>query len=69
MRHNILTVVIFCFLSFAFQNPITFAQASFETLGDLPGGDFRSNGFGVSADGSVIVGRGNNANSRPEAFR
>src|SRR5438876_4812270 len=27
-------------------------------LGDLPGGDFSSAAYGVSADGSVVVGRG-----------
>jgi probable HAF family extracellular repeat protein len=28
------------------------------TLGDLPGGDFQSKAYGVSADGSVVVGYG-----------
>jgi uncharacterized membrane protein len=36
-------------------------------LGDLPGGSFHSSANGVSADGSVIVGRGNSANNS-EAF-
>jgi probable HAF family extracellular repeat protein len=37
-------------------------------LGDLPGGSFNSRAYGVSADGSVIVGYGNSA-SGSEAFR
>jgi uncharacterized membrane protein len=31
-------------------------QASFQGLGDLPGGDFYSQAFSVSADGNVVVG-------------
>ena len=37
-------------------------------LGDLPGGDFGSEAYGVSADGSVVVGVGSGAAGR-EAFR
>ena len=37
-------------------------------LGDLPGGDFSSGAYGVSGDGSVIVGYGSSA-SGLEAFR
>jgi len=37
-------------------------------LGDLPGGTFSGGAFGVSADGSVIVGNSNSANGT-EAFR
>jgi hypothetical protein len=36
--------------------------ASFQGLGDLPGGIFHSLADGVSANGSVVVGRGNSAN-------
>ena len=36
--------------------------ASFQGLGDLPGGIFNSQAYGVSANGSVVVGRGNSAN-------
>jgi probable HAF family extracellular repeat protein len=36
--------------------------ASFQGLGDLPGGSFYSGARGVSADGSVVVGTGNSAN-------
>jgi probable HAF family extracellular repeat protein len=42
--------------------------ASFQSLGDLPGGDFRSIGLGVSADGRVVVGS-SNTTSTSEAFR
>lgn len=43
--------------------------ASFTGLGDLPGGRFFSQALGVSADGSVVVGRGNSSSSLgDEAF-
>ncbi len=42
--------------------------ASFTPLGDLAGGSFRSIGWGLSADGSVVVGSSNSA-SGTEAFR
>ncbi len=35
--------------------------ASFTGLGDLAGGDFYSSAYGVSADGSVVVGTGTSA--------
>jgi uncharacterized membrane protein len=38
------------------------------SLGDLPGGALNSFAWGVSADGSVIVGQGNSS-AGPEAFR
>ena len=41
---------------------------SFQGLGDLPGGIFDSRAFGVSADGSVVVGESSSA-SGTEAFR
>jgi uncharacterized membrane protein len=37
-------------------------------LGDLAGGSFRSFAFGVSGDGSVVVGQGSSSNGT-EAFR
>ncbi|MBD2620846.1 HAF repeat/PEP-CTERM domain-containing protein [Microcystis flos-aquae FACHB-1344] len=46
--------------------------ASFQGLGDLPGGIFGSAAYGVSADGSVVVGRSETANGtdfNSEAFR
>ncbi|MCA2550875.1 MAG: PEP-CTERM sorting domain-containing protein, partial [Microcystis sp. M53BS1] len=42
--------------------------ASFQGLGDLPGGTFQGSALGVSGDGSVVVGSGNSANGL-EAFR
>ncbi len=42
--------------------------ASFQGLGDLPGGDFSSTALGISADGSTIVGSGTTA-SGEQAFR
>ena len=44
------------------------AQGEVIALGDLPGGNFTSRAFGVSANGSVVVGNSNSALS-PEAFR
>lgn len=38
-------------------------------LGDLPGGEFRSEALGVSADGSVVVGRGYSTLAEHEPFR
>ncbi len=45
------------------------SAASFQGLGDLPGGNFGSIAFGVSADGSTVVGYSNSANGSVEAFR
>lgn len=47
-------------------------EATFEGLGDLPGGSFYSRAQGVSADGSVVVGvslSGNGSGNADEAFR
>jgi probable HAF family extracellular repeat protein len=38
-------------------------------LGDLPGGIANSMAYGVSADGTVVVGWGNNSTTGTEAFR
>ena len=39
-------------------------------IGDLPGGLFESNAYGISADGSVVVGQGNtDVGDKGEAFR
>ena len=43
------------------------AQASFQGLGDLPGGAFNSSARAVSADGFVIAGYGVSTSGR-EAF-
>lgn len=43
------------------------AQASFQPLGDLPGGAFNSVAFGVSSDGATVVGLGA-AENHQEAF-
>jgi probable HAF family extracellular repeat protein len=43
-------------------------EGPFEALGDLPGGDFQSNAFGVSGDGNVVVGT-SNFDTEPIAFR
>jgi probable HAF family extracellular repeat protein len=44
------------------------SAASFQGLGDLPGGSFYSKAYGVSANGSVVVGGATSA-SGAEAFR
>lgn len=44
------------------------SQNSFTELGDLPGGSFTSDAYGISADGSVVIGRSLSA-SGLEAFR
>jgi probable HAF family extracellular repeat protein len=43
------------------------AQASFQGLGDLPGGTFESRAYGVSADGNTVVGYSDSGSA--EAFR
>src|SRR4051812_11944852 len=40
----------------------------FQPLGDLPGGDFHSEGWYVSGDGNTVVGVGNSA-AGTEAYR
>ncbi|MCH7965585.1 MAG: hypothetical protein IH852_16800, partial [Bacteroidetes bacterium] len=65
-KKNISFTLIFLF-TFLLQAG-ALAQASFEGLGDLPGGFFESTALGVSADGLVVVGVGNSANG-DEAFR
>ncbi|MCH8260355.1 MAG: hypothetical protein IIC46_09120 [Planctomycetes bacterium] len=44
-----------------------YAQATFQGLGDLPGGAFFSQAWGTSADGAVVVGQGTSPGF--EAFR
>lgn len=41
----------------------------FQGLGDLPGGDFESHAYGVSADGTTVVGDSFSANGDKEAFK
>ena len=40
-----------------------------EGLGDLPGGTFWSEAYGISTDGSVVVGRSASSSGQEEAFR
>ncbi len=47
----------------------TACAASFTGLGDLPGGRFDSKAYGISGDGSVVVGTGAGASGVSEAFR
>lgn len=48
--------------------PAPARAASFQGLGDFPGGTFESQGLRVSADGSVVVGNGT-TDSGKQAFR
>ena len=48
--------------------PASAGIVSFQGLGDLPGGSFESQAFGVSADGSVVVGW-SRSDPNIEAFR
>ena len=50
---------------------VTFSASAvpmFQSLGDLAGGNFSSAAYGISADGSVVVGQSSSA-SGLEAFR
>lgn len=64
------------FVALALATPARAVSFSFTPLGDLPGGDFESRAFGVSADGSVVVGESPSTSVVPglstvasEAFR
>ena len=48
--------------------PLNGVNAFFQGLGDLPGGDFKSAAYAISADGSVVAGQSSSA-SGSEAFR
>lgn len=70
-RGNVGTVrvnVVRAILAVLFCTGSAFADVSFQGLGDLPGGTYGSWAYGVSADGSVVVGYGRSA-SGAEAFR
>ena len=63
VRKYVLLLGLFTLLG----SPSTQAGSSFTGLGDLAGGSFNSRAYGVSADGSAVVGRGSSA-SGTEAF-
>jgi len=68
LTHHYLTAVLA--LTALITSPQIKAEDYFTGLGFLPGALFeRSVTYGVSADGSVVVGYGFNANSHYEAFR
>jgi len=60
-------IILAFLIVFFVSNSIFAATASFQGLGDLPGGNFWSYAGDVSADGSVIVGGGTTDFGR-EAF-
>ena len=63
VRKYVLLLGLFTLLG----SPSTQAGSSFTGLGDLAGDVFYSRAYGVSADGSAVVGRGSSA-SGTEAF-
>jgi probable HAF family extracellular repeat protein/parallel beta-helix repeat protein len=72
MKSKKMAVLAALVLFFGFVSTSFAATASFQGLGDLPGGDFSSIARGVSADGSVVVGQSSSLSSGPvylEAFR
>ena len=61
-------LVIACIYAFGIAAVQPAAALSFTGLGDLTGGSFQSRAYGVSSDGSVVVG-GSSSTSGTEAFR
>ena len=61
-------LVLAALIGLMFATPARAGTFSFQGLGDLPGGGFRSYATDVSADGSVVVGTGS-SESGFEAFR
>src|SRR5438093_4900579 len=66
MQRSMKTGVIFIAVNLLLNQKLS--AASFQGLGDLPGGIFSSSAFGVSADGKVVVGSSQSSNGL-EAFR
>ncbi len=65
----ILVVAFLTVLTFVSFTNVSHSEAAYFTpLGDLPGGNFRSIAYDVSADGSVVVGHSLTASGN-EAFR
>lgn len=50
-------------------DPVVPRRGSFQGLGDLPGGEYQSRAFAVSADGSAVVGYSASGSGEWEAFR
>ena len=69
MRRKSILVLAIVVLFFGSAPSVFATNASFQGLGDLPGGIFESNAYGVSADGSVVVGWSSSASGPEEAFR
>ncbi len=58
----------FSVVAFTLASVSPAGAATFTALNDLPGGEFNSLAYGISADGSVVVGFSESANGY-EAFR
>jgi len=72
LNKNLLGKVAIVCLAFistivSYTNPLFGNEPKFQGLGDLPGGIYFSKAFGVSPDGSVVVGQSNSGNGM-EAF-
>lgn len=72
LNKNLLRKVAIVCLAFIstivlYTNPIFGHETNFQGLGDLPGGLYFSKAFGVSPDGSVVVGQSNSGKGM-EAF-
>ena len=52
-----LLVFVAVVAAYVFGTATSASAATFEGLGDLPGGDVGSRAFGISADGTTVVGR------------
>ena len=50
--------VTICVMAMIYAGGVSASAASFQGLGDLPGDSFGSRAYGISANGSVVVGRG-----------
>ncbi len=68
MKFMLLSLLIFPVFLIIFSSVKVNAAASFDPLGDLPGGSFFSYPYAISQDGTTIVGRSISANGT-EAFR
>jgi uncharacterized membrane protein len=67
-RHSLFHLMLVSALSSIWLMPSPSAAASFQALGDLPGGMFNSEAWAVSDDGTVVVGSSVSALGS-EAFR
>jgi len=63
-----ISLILFIFALLCFPDISLGAISRFQGLGDLPGGEFFSKAYGISDDGSVVIGESKSTNGT-EAFR